>query len=115
MTIRAHIAQGFWSDVVVAYIVDHREGQHRLLKMEGENWTWTDWEDDGVTSADEQPSVVLPYDSGRALLEALVTHYQGAEDTRALRRDYDSERKRVDEQSKVIADIARTLAGRSVI
>lgn len=50
------------------------------------------------------PSHEFPEDSvlsiseehGRALLQALVEHYQGAEDTRALRRDYDHERQRVD-------------------
>jgi hypothetical protein len=35
-------------------------------------------------------------DEARALLAALQQHYSGAEDTRALRRDYDAERKRVD-------------------
>ena len=35
-------------------------------------------------------------DHARALLQALVEHFQGAEDTRALRRDYDHEKQRVD-------------------
>jgi len=59
-----------------------------------------------------EPTFRLPAEAGRALLEALVRHYNGAEDTRALRRDYDAERKRVDEQAKVLADVARTLAGK---
>jgi hypothetical protein len=39
-----------------------------------------------------------------------VRHYQGAEDTRALRQDYNAERKRVDELTKVLSDVTKTLA-----
>lgn len=38
----------------------------------------------------------LSDDDARALLAALIRHYDGGEDTRSLRRDYDAERKRVD-------------------
>lgn len=118
MTIRAHITQRFWADVVEVFIVDHQEGQNRVLYMDGEDTRYAvRWEEHehGVAASDIKPSLILPYDSGRALLQALVEHYQGAEDTRALRRDYDAERKRVDEHTKTIADIARILAGRSVL
>jgi hypothetical protein len=40
--------------------------------------------------------LVLDNDEARALLTALLRHYDGGEDTRSLRRDYDAERKRVD-------------------
>lgn len=113
--IRAHIGQLFMGDAIEVFIVDHRDDSRRLMHYTHEN-NALHWEEIGVEAnyaADEahhKPTVVLPYDSGRALLEALVHHYQGAEDTRALRRDYDAERKRVDEQAKTLADIARTLA-----
>jgi hypothetical protein len=42
------------------------------------------------------PSMRLPEEAGRALLESLMRHFHGAEDTRALRQDYDAERTRVD-------------------
>ena len=58
-----------------------------------------------------RPTFLLPYDTGRALLDALTRHYHGADDTRALRRDYDAERARVDKQSALIGDVLRTLAG----
>lgn len=57
------------------------------------------------------PTFLLPYDTGRALLNALTRHYHGADDTRALRRDYDAERARVDKQGELIGDVLRTLAG----
>lgn len=42
------------------------------------------------------PSLRLPEDIARALLDALVAHYGGHSDMRRLRADYDQERKRVD-------------------
>lgn len=41
--------------------------------------------------------LVLTHDAARALLTSLLRHYDGGEDTRSLRRDYDAERKRVDQ------------------
>lgn len=110
--IRAHITQKFWADTTAVYIVEHSDHRYRLLQMDDGVVSWTEWTDDAVTR-DDKPSILLPHDSGRALLQALVEHYQGAEDTRALRRDYDAERKRVDHHVEVIADIARSLAIRS--
>jgi hypothetical protein len=43
-----------------------------------------------------EPTFLFGDDVGRELLQALVRHYHGSEDSRALRRDYDDERKRVD-------------------
>jgi hypothetical protein len=39
-----------------------------------------------------------------------VRHYGGAEDTRALRRDYDAERERVDALTAALVDVTRRLA-----
>jgi hypothetical protein len=69
--------------------------------------TWEALEEPAV---EVEPSFTLPEDTGRGLLEALVRHYQGAEDTRALRQDYNAERKRVDELTKVLSDVTKTLA-----
>lgn len=106
--IRAHIIERFWQDEVDVFIADKQDGRVRYLRKDG----WTRWivGDEAIADGDITPAVTLPYDSGRALLQALVEHYQGAEDTRALRRDYDAERKRVDHHVEVIADIARSLA-----
>jgi hypothetical protein len=43
-----------------------------------------------------EPSLKLPDGAGRSLMEELITHYKGSENTQALRKDYDAERARVD-------------------
>lgn len=56
-------------------------------------WAW-----DPVAANVEpgSPTLLLTDDIARPLLDALLRHYAGAEDTRTLRRDYDAERARVD-------------------
>lgn len=48
-----------------------------------------------ATTSDVEP-LRLSDDEGRALLAGLLRHYNGADDARMLRKDYDAERKRVD-------------------
>jgi hypothetical protein len=43
-----------------------------------------------------KPTLTVPEAHARALLDALSAHFQGAENTRQLRKDYDAERARVD-------------------
>jgi hypothetical protein len=64
------------------------------------------WAPGGDTVQIPEPDVApdieplrLHDEDARALLSALLTHYEGGEDTRSLRRDYDAERKRVDQFS----------------
>lgn len=114
--IQVRIREQFVSECLDVFIIRQHEGQRFLLHMaDSMTFMWDEVAPPGATIADSmvEPTFILPFDSGRALLDALTRHYQGAEDTRALRRDYDNERKRVDEQALVIADIARTLAKRS--
>lgn len=61
--------------------------------------------------AETQPTLTIHQDTARALLDALTRHFHGAEDTRALRRDYDCERERVDVLTGALVDVTRTLAG----
>lgn len=82
-----------------------------ILRLTDSGTAWESLDVDDLTTPQE-PTFRLPSDAGRALLDALMRHYNGAEDTRALRRDYDAERKRADEQAKVLADVVRTLAGK---
>lgn len=42
------------------------------------------------------PTISLRDDEAHALLEELLRHYQGSENTRQLRKDYEAERARVD-------------------
>jgi len=61
---------------------------------------WPDWPVAQVVRAGEdEPNVWLPLteDVARAIYEALGDHFgHSGHDTRALRKDYDAERKRVD-------------------
>lgn len=116
--IEVRLREQYVSDFLEVFVI-RQDGGQRFILHQGDSMTttWDELPAPGAAIADPmiEPTFRLPFDSGRALLEALVRHYNGAEDTRALRRDYDAERKRVDEQNKTIGDIARMLAGRSVL
>lgn len=95
----------FWMKV---FIIDrHKDIPDRILRYEEGYMKWDALEPESIEVA---PTFTLPEDTGRALLEALMQHYQGSEDTRALRRDYDAERKRVDELVKTLGDVTKALA-----
>lgn len=52
-----------------------------------------------------EPTMQVPSEFGRALLDGLQRFYQGADDTRALRKDYDAERARVDKLIGALIDM----------
>lgn len=111
--IRAHVSERHFGHAVDIFIVDHQEDGKRILHMnEDGSSTWSDVISGSAAYAADtpKPTVSLPWETARTVLDALTQHYQGAEDTRQLRRDYDAERKRVDGQTAVIADIAKVLA-----
>jgi hypothetical protein len=84
----------------------------RILRLNDDLFGQT-WEDIDTTSgADVAPTFRLPAETGRALLDALAHHYEGGEDTRRLRADYDAALKRADAKDAVIADVLKTLAGK---
>lgn len=90
------------------FVIDrHKDIPDRILRYEEGYMKWDSLEPEGIEVA---PTFTLPEDTGRVLLEALMQHYQGSEDTRALRRDYDAERKRVDELVKTLGDVTKALA-----
>lgn len=115
--IRVYIGESFFRDNLSVFIIRQFDdgGPRQILRMRDGQRLWEEIPpvDSAVSAQQEEPSFELPFDIGHAVLDALVRHYQGAEDTRALRRDYDAERKRVDEHARTIADIARALAVRS--
>ena len=49
-----------------------------------------------VPMGEQAPTLFLPDDIARPLLDALAQHYGGTGDTRTLRTDYEAERARVD-------------------
>lgn len=108
MTIHVHVTDNYFNHGVRVFIVHDLGDEKRILRNPGALGfdSWEVFE----PNQEVEPTFALSDDASRALLEALVRHYQGAEDTRALRRDYDAERKRVDDQAKVLADVVRALA-----
>ena len=56
-----------------------------------------------------EPTLQLPGDMARAVLDGLSRHFQGTDDARALRRDYEHERGRSDKLTDALIGIARGL------
>jgi hypothetical protein len=88
MTWTCHVDQDFMRDGVKILWGDHENRTY----SNGEVFTRVA---DPLVSVDLEP-LRLREDLARALLTALLKHFDGGEDTRNLRRDYDAERKRVD-------------------
>jgi hypothetical protein len=99
--------------ITVSIVMHPPEGSFdvrpRILRLGGDAFrvAWDEIPPDGEIV---EPTLRLDDSSGRALLDALGRHYEGAEDTRALRRDYDAERKRNDKLTDAIIGIAQELA-----
>lgn len=111
--IEVRLREQYVTDILEVFIIRSYEGQRHVLHQEdSQTFSWDEMPPPSAALRDStiEPTFILPFDSGRALLDALTRHYHGADDTRALRRDYDAERKRVDEHARTIADIARALA-----
>jgi hypothetical protein len=115
--IRAHIADNFSAFGVAVSIVRHsdddrvRQVMHFVRHGDGESGeVWTRWDDYEPGTA-VPPTFTLGHDEANALLAALHNHYQGVDDQRKLRQDYDAERGRVDKLIAVVSDIARHGAG----
>lgn len=113
--IRAHVHDG-WSvspdSVMVSIVMHPPEGSFdtrpRILRL-GDAFT-TAWDEIPADGTVTEPTMRIDHQSARALLDALARHYDGAEDTRALRRDYDAERKRNDKLTDAIIGLANELA-----
>jgi hypothetical protein len=112
--IRVQIAEGFAFGFGVAILIadrpgdGHMGGPYRALRL-GPGYE-REWEE--VTSPAHGPSgptFTLEDDEARALLDALTRYYNGAEDTRALRKDYDAERARVDKLTATLGDVVKAL------
>lgn len=111
--IRAYIREDLPGMYLSVSIVKHYEGRARhILRIEDPgSQTVARWEElPDPPAGVVEPTLQLGDDEARALLEALTSHYSGVEDTRALRRDYDAERKRVDDLTSALANLAQNLA-----
>lgn len=111
--IRVQIAEGFAFGFGVAILIADRPGEnaagmpYRALRF-GEGGS-REWEHVTDVYAGSGPTLVLEDGEARALLDALTRYYHGAEDTRALRKDYDGERARVDKLTATLGDVVKAL------
>jgi hypothetical protein len=95
--ISVHIKDdSFGSFITEFYVIrSHSDGTKFVMRSTEEQPL--SWEPVDTTSgAIVAPSFQVPTEAARALMDALVHHYHGADDSRALRKDYDAERARVD-------------------
>lgn len=87
---RAYVEQNFAMQGISIYLgMKHSDGMTMIKSVTTELQTLPE----GAIAA---PSLVMEDDLGRALLDALITHYGGATNVRQLRADYEHERGRVD-------------------
>ena len=92
--IEAYVYDNDFGRSVSVSIVRHDSADFQyVLRLSDVGNKWEKITQEGVQVA---PSFTLEQQFARPLLDALSRHYSGAEDTRALRKDYDAERARVD-------------------
>lgn len=113
--ILAHVHEDFMAMAVDISIVMHppegsMDPRLRLLRLPRGDQLHAGWEEITPGAAiDKPPTIRLGNEEARALLDALTRYFHGADDTRALRRDYDSERERVDTLIAHLGAISRQL------
>ena len=115
MTIRARIADNFLDDGIAVRVTQDHDGGYSgmpsrmVMRITPEGRaTWEPYDEPSAlpASGGSHLTMTMPEDVARALLDALTRWYHGAEDTRALRRDYDAERQRVDKLTDAVIGIA---------
>lgn len=102
--VRIRIAQD-WSADGIAVQIARRFSRDAIMVMHVGAGGWNTW-DTSDPAILQEPSFRLPDDVGRALLDALTRHYQGASDTHTVREDMLHERKRVDDMLMIVSKIA---------
>lgn len=94
MTYRAHVAHDFARLGIGVWLVkDFGEGLDRAVGQPVELAFETV---DRMAPSYTEPTLRLPEDMGRALLDALAAHFGGTGEVQTLRKDYLAERARVD-------------------
>jgi hypothetical protein len=104
MTFEAHVSDDFMIDGVAIYVSIRRDAGGRQILHFGPNGS-QDWDDHDPLTA-TTPTLKLPGEAARALLDALLRFYQGAADTQTLRSDLLHERGRVDKLTDAVISIA---------
>lgn len=104
--IKVRVADGFaFSGGVVVQVIQEEPGCRRILRM-GENSALYQWEVVPDLPVAIEPTMAFDDDVARALLDALLRHYQGASDMHTVRSDLLHERGRVDKLTDAMIRIA---------
>lgn len=99
----------FASDLVNVYMgIKHSEADHSVMHIEAETGRFTLENVQGYII--DHPTFAIPRDFAIALMNSLLQHFQGAEDTQTLRGDLLHERGRVDKLTNAVIDLAEKLA-----
>jgi hypothetical protein len=91
---RAFVQQDFARFGVAVYLVQE-SGEQRYAIGLPTDLVFQDM-DRTEAAAIQEPTLRMPEDMARALLDALAAHFGGTSDTLTLRKDYMAERARVD-------------------
>lgn len=103
--IRVQVADDFSRFGIAILIGNYEDGRCTAsLQFTEFGQSWEEHE----RGAQIEPTLRLEHEEAEALLAALATRYQGVDDQRALRKDYDAERGRVDKLIDVVTGIAQT-------
>jgi hypothetical protein len=98
--IKVRIGDNFFQDGIDIFLLREDMAGRYMLRLNEEGFiTWETIEQDGVV---HRPTMTLPGDLARALLDALMRHYQGASDMHTVRQDLLHERRRVDKMLDAI-------------
>lgn len=94
----------FASDqIAIAIVLQHNHEERSIMHVDREGFNHFEAVEPATTT---KPTLLLPNDVGRALLDALMRHYQGASDMHTVRADLLHERGRVDRLITAVVDIA---------
>ena len=113
--IRAYIHENYTGfNVDISVIMHPAEGamdvRPRIMRLPTAERPYLEWEEIPADGTVDGPSFRLGHEEARAILDALTVHFQGTGDARALRKDYDAERSRVDRLTEVMSSLALKLA-----
>jgi hypothetical protein len=102
--IEVRVSDDFMIDGLAIYIARRQPASPRLILRLREDGThgWEQVEPQDTT----EPTLKLGGEEARALLEALLRHYQGASDMHTMRSDLLHERERVDKLTGAVIAIA---------
>ena len=95
MSTEAHIETDFIGQGIAVNVIRRNGDRIDVLMDLGTVDTFPIWRT-LEPATQTPPGLRIPDDVAKALLDALLDHYRGGHDARELRKDYDSERARVD-------------------